>query len=199
MCVIVVKSKGVQFPDMTDIENCCDRNPDGFAMAWNEGGRLRTFKTMDKRLYLKRYGELAGKLDPAATGLVMHMRIATHGSVGVKNCHCWRGSGYAFAHNGVLRIKNRDDMTDSETFLRDYFEPIYTRFGWDMARKVIDMAIESNGSKFAFVDKDGNMELFGRYVKHRECLYSNESWKGIVKPAKKRDDDYAWWLFKKYM
>ena len=36
----------------------------------------------------------------------------------------------AFAHNGILSIKNRGDMTDSETFFRDIFSPVFEIGGW---------------------------------------------------------------------
>lgn len=177
MCVIVVKNKGAKFPTKEEIQNCCLRNPDGFAMAWNEGGKLRVYKTMSERLFIKNYMAMVSRCNEADTALVLHARIATHGSKGVKNCHCWTGSGLAFAHNGVLsNVGSRKDMTDSETFFRDIFEPVYNACGWETASKVINAII--GNSKFAFVNKEGDVWMFGHYEKHDGCFYSNDSWRG---------------------
>lgn len=178
MCVIAIKTKGVQFPSVEDIQNCCDRNPDGFAMAWNQNGKLNTYKTMSKVAFIKKYKEVVASCSAKQTAMVVHARIATHGSKGLKNCHCWTGSGLAFAHNGILTLKNRGDMTDSETFFRDIFEPIFNAGGWKPATLAIKSVI--GGSKFAFLDKDGNVHMFGFYEKHDGCFYSNSSWQGFV-------------------
>ncbi len=47
MCVIVLKFKGTDFPSKEVINACMQANPDGFAAAWNQDGRLMTFRTMD--------------------------------------------------------------------------------------------------------------------------------------------------------
>ena len=146
-------------------------------MAWNEGGKLRVYKTMSERLFIKNYMAMVSRCSEADTSLVLHARIATHGSKGVKNCHCWTGSGLAFAHNGVLsNVGSRKDMTDSETFFRDIFEPVYNACGWETASKVINAII--GNSKFAFVNNKGDVWMFGHYEKHNGCFYSNDSWRG---------------------
>lgn len=180
MCVIIIKDKGHAFPSEQAVKNCCLRNPDGFSMAWNDpSGCLKSFRSMSMKAFLKRYKAEVKRLDASTTGMILHMRIATHGSTGIKNCHCWLGSGFAFAHNGILSIKNRGDMTDSETFFRDIFQPIYDHCGWEAAERAVNACIGT--SKFAFLDKKGDIQSFGVYQEHEGCYYSNDSWRGEVR------------------
>lgn len=182
MCVIVLKFKGTDFPSKEVINACMQANPDGFAAAWNQDGRLMTFRTMDDREMLAKYDEIR-HLDPATTGLVFHARIATHGSKKLENCHCWTDDkcSLAFAHNGILNnIGNRDDLTDSETFFRDIFLPVHDAGGMALAAKVAHAVI--GGSRFAFINADGNIVPMGDYSKHQEeghkgkVYFSNMHW-----------------------
>ena len=134
MCVIAVKKQGADFPSKKVITACMKENPHGFAAAWNHNGRLMTFRTMDEAEMIAKYDEIR-RLDPAATALVFHARIATHGSKTLANCHCWTNDDgtLAFAHNGVLdNIQVCGDMTDSETFFRDIYLPVLEGAGPDL-------------------------------------------------------------------
>lgn len=180
MCILIAKPKGAKFPSLDAITNSVNNNPDGFSLAYNQRGKLITYKTMSKARFLNKYKRLSSSLDPDTTGMIIHARIATHGAVGVANCHCWTsfpGEAYemAFAHNGILSIPNRDGMTDSETFLRDYFEPAFALSGWVGGEEVISWKIGS--SKFAFIDKAGEIRKFGHFISERDgCHYSNMSY-----------------------
>lgn len=177
MCILITKEKGVHFPSVRNIENSIAANPDGFAMAWNEDGEVRVFKSMNPEEFMDAYKALAKRLSHRDTAMMLHMRIATHGSVGIKNCHCWKcnvlGSGMAFAHNGILRIPNRADMTDSETFLRDYVEPCETLSG-----VLNNIHTYIGTSKFAFIDGYGNLLRFGDFLEQYGVQYSNRSFMG---------------------
>ncbi len=180
MCILIVKPRGAQFPALEAIQNSVDSNPDGFALAYNRGGRLKTYKTMSAKRFVNMYRRLSSELNPDSCGMILHARIATHGALGLDNCHCWTSfagedSEMAFAHNGILSMPARDGMTDSETFLRDYFEPAFRRGKWLVANEVIRRKIGS--SKFAFIDKAGNIRRFGHFIsEHDGCYYSNMSY-----------------------
>jgi hypothetical protein len=110
--------------------------------------------------------------------LFIHARIKTHGTQKLENCHGWIEDkiGLAFAHNGILSIKNRDDMTDSETFFRDIFAPVFEVGGWDADERAIKACIGT--SKFCFMDMYGNLIHYGNYIKGEDgILYSNDSYK----------------------
>ena len=176
MCILIVKRAGVKFPAIENIQNSCDNNPNGFSMAWLGDDKLQTFRCMSKADFLQKYKELSNTLSYKKTPMIIHARIATHGTINVNNTHCWTDNelGIAFAHNGVLSISNRDDMTDSETFFRDIFIPVYRSRGWDGATLAINAVIGS--SKFAFLDRKGTIRYAGNFVDEKGVLYSNTSY-----------------------
>ena len=167
MCVIAAKSRGLAFPTRTEIQACMAQNRDGFSIAYNKDGKVVTFRTMNPAEMLSHYLEEVAVLDPATTAMIFHARIATHGTPKISNCHCWTGSGMAFAHNGVLsqvEVDPNGDMTDSETFFRNLFLPAYEALGWDYALKM-SRTVAGSGSKLAFLEGDGGMHLVGTYYK----------------------------------
>lgn len=170
MCIIALKFKGSDFPSAQTISTCMQTNRDGFAIAWNENGRLNVFKTMDASEMLEKYRHVSS-LDPATTGMVFHARIATHGSKKVENCHLWtdKSGRLAFAHNGMLHnVEVHDDMTDSEVFFRDYFLPVMEKCGPKVARRVAD-AIRGS-SKFALINDKGDILPMGEYIKEKDLV-----------------------------
>ena len=175
MCIVIAKEKGVKFPPIENIANSCDNNPDGFSVAWAIDGVLRNYRTMSRKDFLKKCKEIF-KLDYKRTACIIHARIATHGTVVLENTHCWidETTAMAFAHNGILSVSNRGNMTDSETFFRDVFLPIYSAYGWDKAEMAINACIGS--SKFAFLKANGELRVFGNYNTLQGVLYSNTSY-----------------------
>lgn len=181
MCIIAIKNPGVQFPTLSTVATMCYHNPDGFAVVWHKAGdkQSRVYRTMDRAKFLKRYGTIVNSLDYRTTALYIHARIATHGSLRIKNCHGFvdHKSRLCFAHNGILyNIPNRDDLTDSETFFRDYFIPTFRHGGWREADQLIRETI--GFSKFVFMDGDGNIRRYGNYITDENgVLYSNQSFR----------------------
>ena len=181
MCILVIKKKGVKFPEFSTIKQCCISNPDGFSYALydNKEHKLHTFKTMNMQTFLDEYCRVMNEHDCIDTTMIIHARIATHGSKCTENCHCWTANlgkekSIAFAHNGILSIKNRENLTDSETFFRDIFVPIFKHYGWFEAARAIKSIIGS--SKFAFLDSNGNEKHFGQFIDDNGILYSNTSY-----------------------
>lgn len=183
MCIIAIKKAGVQFPTMGTVETMCDRNPDGFALVYHDkkDGKARTYRTMDREQFLRHYRSVLRTHDYRTTSLYLHARIATHGSLRRENCHGFvdRKARLSFAHNGILyRIPARDDLTDSETFFRDHFIPVYRHGGWFEAERLIKDVI--GYSKFVFMDNKGNIRHYGEYIKDSDgVLYSNNSFRTI--------------------
>lgn len=177
MCIIAIKKKGVKFPQVETIKTMCDNNPDGFAIVYHIKGQdvqcMRSLKSDDVyTLYRKLLKHSYKKVS-----FFMHARIKTHGTININNCHGWHSDecNMYFAHNGILSIKNRDDMTDSETFLRDIFTPAYIMGGWPAAKLTIDACIGT--SKFVFMNEEGEIAHFGYYIESDGMLYSNSTYK----------------------
>ena len=113
------------------------------------------------------------KRDPSQPCL-MHFRLATHGSIKRANCHPFydQKSGTWFMHNGILGIRPKGDMTDSETAFREILAPeIYAHgLNSDDVRYAVKSVI--GFSKFAFMQND-DVLLFGHFDNLLGCWFSN--------------------------
>jgi predicted glutamine amidotransferase len=186
MCIISIKKKGIKFPSVKIVKTMCENNDDGFSIVTQRHGRPRIYKTLKMRDFLNYYRALVKASDGTDTSMFIHARIKTHGTQRIENCHGWRSDGVVFAHNGILSIANRDDMTDSETFFRDIFIPAYRQGGWKMGEKTIDAIIGT--SKFVFMDKDGEIRHYGTYIEDDGVLYSNYTYtetRYVYQPTKR--------------
>lgn len=178
MCIIAIKSKGIKFPSVETVQTMCENNPHGFSIVTQRGSRRpRIYKTLKIADFMSYYRALLGASNGEDTSMFIHTRIKTHGTMRIENCHGWRTDGLVFAHNGILSIQNREDMTDSETFLRDIFAPIYRIGGWKAADKAIQACIGT--SKFVFMDKQGELRYYGHYIEDDGVLYSNTSYQPV--------------------
>lgn len=187
MCVISIKKKGIKFQSEKIVKMMCEANSHGFSMVIHvDGHRPTVYKTLNMHDFLAHYRDVVKHYDYRKTSLYIHARIKTHGTQRIENCHGWRSDGLVFAHNGILSIANRDDLTDSETYFRDIFIPAYRCGGWRMAEKTIAAIIGT--SKFAIMDKDGEIHHYGQYHEEDGILYSNLHFK-----LYDDDDRYAWW------
>ena len=178
MCIIAIKPREVAYPSYKRVKNMCENNSDGFAIVWHvKGEHVRNYRTLNEKKFLKKYNEITSTYKAKDVSLFIHARIKTHGTQKLENCHGWIEDkiGLAFAHNGILSIKNRDDMTDSETFFRDIFAPVFEIGGWDAGERAIKACIGT--SKFCFMDMYGNLIHYGNYIKGDDgILYSNDSY-----------------------
>lgn len=178
MCIIAIKPREVGYPSYQRVKNMCENNSDGFAIVWHVIGQpVRNYRTLNEKKFLKKYNEITSTYKAKDVSLFIHARIKTHGTQKLENCHGWIEDkiGLAFAHNGILSIKNRDDMTDSETFFRDIFAPVFELGGWDAGERAIKACIGT--SKFCFMDMYGNLIHYGQYIKGDDgILYSNDSY-----------------------
>ena len=102
MCILVIKQKGVKFPTMKQVQACCDNNPDGFALSYSHKGKITTHKTMDKKEFLDYYKKVMN-LPYKEVSMILHARIKTHGSIGLKNCHCWESDGMSLSNKLEIR------------------------------------------------------------------------------------------------
>lgn len=178
MCIIAIKTKQVGYPSFKRVKTMCEANPDGFALVWQAKDEpVHNYRTLNQGKFLKKYKWLTTTYKAKDVAFFLHARIKTHGSEKLENCHGWieDSIGLAFAHNGILSISNRGDMTDSETFFRDIFTPVFKIGGWDAGELAIKAVIGT--SKFCFMDMHGNLIHYGKYITGDDgILYSNDSY-----------------------
>lgn len=139
-------------------------NPDGCGFVSSSGLSYRglSFKTFLKEISKVRLDEEC----------IIHFRYATHGSIKRANCHPFDHNGLWFAHNGILSVTPRGDMTDSETAFLDILSPVADRYGVDSPQMRTAVGCVIGYSKFAFM-KDGKVTMFGNFERHNGRYYSN--------------------------
>lgn len=164
MCVIIIVPKGVELPSNEELRMAYNRNHDGCGFVTKSDH----YKTLHFGAFLRRLSKR--KIDE---GVIIHFRLATHGSIKVKNCHPFYKNRFWFAHNGVLPIPTVNDMTDSQICFNTSIYPCIKKFGWDSPELDVEMAYWSRcGSKFAIMH-DGEIKMFGKFIERRGCYYSN--------------------------
>ena len=102
MCVIIAK------PDTAELSEERARrlwsiNSDGGGFSYiDNGNRIRIHKSMEFSEFWHKYSSMQGRFPDKF--FLLHMRIATHGSVNVDNVHPFRVDEHTvMAHNGVIR------------------------------------------------------------------------------------------------
>jgi len=169
MCVIAIKPANVQMLDIDTLRQMAHRNPNGFGFATTSG---QCYKSTDFKAFLSRLEQI-----PDSEGVVIHMRLATHGSVKKNNCHPFydEETDTYFAHNGVLPIPSVHDMTDSEIAFRDILVPAIKKYG--IQSKEFDEISDSirGHSKFAYIHK-GDIYIQGNFSEIDGYYFSNTYW-----------------------
>lgn len=164
MCVIICVPKGVALPPIEELKAAYMRNHDGCGFV-SESDHYKSlhFSTFIRRLMKRNINE----------NVIIHFRLATHGSVSVKNCHPFYKAKYWFAHNGVLPINSENDKTDSQICFERYIYPVIKKYGWGSSEQKQEMARwTSGGSKFAIMH-NGEIITSGDFKMRNGCLYSN--------------------------
>lgn len=171
MCVICYKPKGVNMPSKYDLRCMWDRNHDGAGFVSTRS----SYKSMDFDDFYEHLSKV-GKDE----NCVIHFRWATHGSVRLENCHPFSAGDIWFAHNGVLDIRPRKDMTDSETAFRDVIMPYVRENGLYSKRTKAVLDHVASGSRFAILDRGRDrVTLVGSYVRYKGCMCSNMHWRPL--------------------
>jgi hypothetical protein len=163
MCVIIVKPGGAILPQNSILERAAIYNPHGFGFCTPN----KLYKTLSFEAFMKTVSKIKEN-EPC----IIHFRYATTGSVKRANCHPFRADGIFFAHNGVLNIATKNDMTDSETFFQKDVMPVINHYGYGSAILQVYMNVRAEYSKFAML-KGNEISMYGEYQKIGGCYYSN--------------------------
>jgi predicted glutamine amidotransferase len=111
MCLIIASQSGV-IPDEQLMKDAYDDNPHGWGIMWAENGRIWAVKGLRRDSMIRNVRKVKGK------PFVLHTRWATHGKIGVSNCHPFKVTDDLWlAHNGVLKIDcPKKEMSDTWHF-----------------------------------------------------------------------------------
>ncbi len=166
MCVIIYKPEGVAIPSRALLDKAQSANPHGCGFCTP----TKSYKGLSYNQFLKGLREV----DPSEP-LLIHFRLATHGSVKKSNCHPFyeNQTDTQFMHNGILYAINPDrDKTDSECAFRGFINPIVECFGLHSVevKDVVGRII--GASKFALM-QGGEVLLFGEFILRGDLYLSN--------------------------
>jgi hypothetical protein len=153
------------------MKNCFDNNYDGAGLAWVGENGLTVRKG-----YFYWQDLWKDMRDLVGCPVLLHCRLATHGSVKAENCHPFLlGNGVAAAHNGILRVAPLEpDMTDSESFALKFVEPWSQKELRDPRVLAALEAIVLPGS-IAMLDASGEFLFLNKRlgVEHKGVWFSN--------------------------
>lgn len=167
MCVLVVCKAGHDLPSREDLWAMHKANPHGMGFA----SKSLHYKGMNFERFYNRL-----QFVPKDENIIIHFRYATHGSICAKNCHPFRKGKMWFAHNGILDIRPEGDMTDSETAFRNILYPVAKEYGIESDELYATVDDVIGYSKFAFMDKSGDVVTFGDFKEYHNMLCSNLNW-----------------------
>jgi hypothetical protein len=192
MCVIINKPIGAKLPSENELRNCWDNNPDGAGVAiWdNKINQARIYKGFMKiEHYIHFIEKLAKVYDIEKTAMVLHFRITSVGATSKGQTHPFplsdknaelastqTTSNIAIAHNGTMDIAVSKNMSDTQTFIRDFLTKIYAsnnQFYTD--DNLMDLIGEITTSKLSFLH-DGKIHTVGDFDYYKGCEYSNKSY-----------------------
>lgn len=218
MCLLAYAPNTVK-PPFTDAEvrDIYNANPDGFGSIM-PGGAITKSLPVDKDDALDKYHRVLAKANGGP--LVLHWRLATHGTETLANCHpfevrCGRGRSrdtIYLAHNGVLDCKGlglkTGDGTDTAAYIRAYLEPVLTRYAAKEAIRALSshlgqmIGAHIGHSKFALMDRAGDIAIVNESLgsMHNGTWISNTNWKPWTRDKWEGyqwfDDNKRWRSFK---
>jgi predicted glutamine amidotransferase len=197
MCVVAVKNSGVQFPSDDLMKAMWDSNSDGAGFMYTENGKVHIEKGFMKYEDLMRaVADLKSRVDIVNTPVVLHFRITTHGGTSPQNTHPFPISSnekylkaldltcsLGMVHNGIISsvvVDKEAKMSDTMVYIQEVLSPLSmlnkSFYKHDFGKQLMENQI--GWSKLAFLDKSGNIELIGSFLKgtkynSKDMLFSN--------------------------
>lgn len=196
MCIIIAKKANIPLPSNFDtiVNNCWFTNDDG--------GGLAIKRAKGKEIYISKGHMSLASLNLALRKadvkredeLIVHFRMATHGSRGPEMTHPFVVSSSnkdiltnevfvktpVVAHNGIFHGLNdpKHKLSDTYLFARDILGSYNEKAGnrvMNKWRKRFSKLIRNQRLSFMYPDKE--MELMGSFVYHDGLFYSNHSFR----------------------
>lgn len=206
MCIIAIKSKGIDMPSEEIMQNMWLRNNDGAGFMYAKDGVVnieKGFMTYDS--FTDRLKKLDEMYNLKKLSLIMHFRITTHGGTKPENCHPFpvtdslgvlkklcSTTSIGVAHNGIIDIKPRYGISDTMEYIASRLAPLSRALPEFYKNKDI-MEMVSNAisnSKMAFMNGKGEIYTIGKFVEDNGIRYSNTSFET---PRSLRYFPYSTW------
>jgi|DEB0MinimDraft_6_1074348.scaffolds.fasta_scaffold01229_18 hypothetical protein len=199
MCIAIYQDAGSTLTEQ-EIRNSWNANPDGGGLAYiDDCGKVCTFKSMKLKGLLEEYErvvDMHGQHSP----MLVHFRIATHGTVNEYNCHPFMvNKNIAMIHNGVIPvlIDKKDKRSDTRVFTEEYLPKLPK--GWLDDDYLFDMVQEYIGhSKLVFLSTENRdrayiaNEHMGHWNPVKTIWFSNKSYCSVSSMFSKYNPNAKW-------
>lgn len=197
MCVIAVKPSNIDIPPQEKLKQMWERNSDGAGYMYADEGAVFISKGyMEFDDFTRSLDDLKVKMEAKNKTLkdipmVLHFRITTHGGTSRENTHPFPISNneehlkaldlkcnIGMAHNGIISgLTTEKDVSDTQIYIRDIVYDLSVVGDGFVERfsKIIDYT--KGSSRLAFLDKDGELTMFGNFVELDDkdgLYYSNK-------------------------
>lgn len=187
MCLMITKPSAVTIK-REHLEKAFENNSHGAGFSVATGGRVKTFKPYWK--FDEFYRDYI-VWELAMTPILIHFRLATHGSRNKENTHphqlCDRMS---MAHNGIItKCKCVGDESDTRAFIRENVKPLIKIDEGRLPMGATHPAVTEDklkeyddligASKLAFLNAAGMFFHVNKKAghEHEGCWWSNDSYK----------------------
>lgn len=191
MCIIAIKSKGIDLPSEEILQNMWRANRDGAGFMYAHKGVVHIEKGYMKyeNFYaaIRKLDEMYGLKN---IPLIMHFRITTHGGTKPENTHPFPitdslgvlkklsvTTKIGVAHNGIIDIKPRDGISDTMEYVASQLAPLSRAVPkFYKSADLMEMVSNAIGvSRMAFMNGDGEIYTIGNFVEEGGMRYSNRS------------------------
>ena len=191
MCIIAIKSKGIELPEEEILQNMWRANRDGAGFMYAYNGTVHIEKGfMTYESFLGAIHKLDEKYDIKNMPLIMHFRITTHGGTKPENTHPFpvtdsigmlkklsATAKVGVAHNGVIDIRPRDGISDTMEYIAKQLAPLSRAMPkFYKNPDIMEMVSNAIGmSRMAFMNGNGEIYTIGNFVEEDGMRYSNRS------------------------
>jgi len=178
MCVIALSPIGKSI-DKSTLSDMWDTNPDGSGISFiDETKTIQTYKSMDKDDFINVALSVFDKYS-VSSPILVHCRIATHGSVCLANNHPFNVDNHTvMAHNGIIscvEVPDASDISDTRMFINTWLR--YLRPTWlddpDMCEYVGEII---GWSKLAFLTTNPNLRNDYYIINEDDGTWTNGTW-----------------------
>ena len=194
--MIVIKRKGVNFPDEKTLKTIWTNNPHGAGLMYanGENGKVYIDKGyMDWTAFSERIKTLGAPEVVRNVAVVIHFRIATQGSMMVPGdtqpfpitdnvaslaklrCACKLG----IAHNRIKPFISKEGRIDTRRWIERALAP-YTAVHpeWYKDESLMEQMGKRIQNKLVVMDRNGEVAYYGDFIQESDgMLYSNTSYK----------------------
>ena len=191
MCIIAIKSRGIDLPSEEILQNMWRVNSDGAGFMYAKDGVVHIEKGF---MTYERFYSAIRKLDEEyglkSLPLIMHFRITTHGGTKPENTHPFPitdsigvlktikvTAKLGVAHNGIINIRPRDGISDTMEYIASQLAPLSRAMPkFYKNADLMEMVSNAiNGSRMAFMNGNGEIYTIGSFVEEGGMRYSNRS------------------------